>query len=243
MPLRSPALLLLGLTLSACGTSQTAMLPPTPRAATGIDYSASETVVVQRGRLGSGGADGALVPSRAAADRQLVRDAALELKVDHARDVAPLVERARALTTSVGGFVAFEGPREMTLRIPDARLESTLDSLSGYADGARREVRVLDVTAAATDLQIRLSNARALRARLQALLQDAATVTDAVAVERELARVTTEVEQLEAQERELQGRIALSTVSVRIHDNASPGPLGWVFVGLYKTVRWLFVWG
>lgn len=226
-------LLVVSLALSACGTSQTTMMPPAP----GADYGAAEGVVAQRGE-GMARAD----PSGATVDRQLVRDAALTLKVDRGRDIAPLVERARALTASVGGFVAFEGPRELTLRIPDARLEGALDTLSAYAADARREVRVLDVTSAATDLQVRLDNARALRDRLRALLAQASSVADAVAVERELARATTEVEQLEAQMRELQSRIAFSTVHVRIHDSASPGPIGWVFVGLYEAVRWLFVW-
>jgi len=230
----SALFLVLALTFSACGTPRTVATAPSGPIP---EYTGAEVVMAR------GGSGDVAYRARAEADQQLVRDAALTLKVDRGRDIAPLVERARALTSSVGGFVAFEGPRELTLRIPDARLEGALDTLSAYADGARREVRVLDVTAAATDLQIRLDNARALRDRLRALLAQATSVTDAVAVERELARVTTEVEQLEAQMRELQSRIAFSTVHVRIHDSASPGPIGWVFVGLYEAVRWLFVWG
>ena len=102
---------------------------------------------------------------------------------------------------------------------------------------------MVDVTDQATDLEIRLANARALRARLEALLADATTVTEVLEVERELSRVTTEVEQLDGQLRALADRVALSTVRVTVADGVRPGPLGYVVVGLYEAVKWLFVRG
>lgn len=63
-----------------------------------------------------------------------------------------------------------------------------------------------------------------------------------LAVERELARATTEVERLEGQLRLLQNQVAFSTVRLTVDEDVDPGPLGWVFVGLYEGVKWLFVW-
>jgi hypothetical protein len=40
----------------------------------------------------------------------------------------------------------------------------------------------------------------------------------------------------------LQNQVAFSTLYVTVQDDADPGPVGWVFVGLYETVKWLFVW-
>ena len=215
--------------LSACGA------PAGVRAPDGAVYG--EAVVVADEGF-------ALDQARRAAspDRQLVRDAALALDVEDGDDVPPALDRARAITEGLDGYVAFEGPAEMLLRVPDARLDEALDRLSELGEVERREVRVADVTAAYTDLQIRLDNALALQARLRALLADAEGVQDVLAVERELSRVTTEVERLEGQLRLLQNQIAFSTVRFTVSEDVDPGPLGWVFVGLYEGIKWLFVW-
>lgn len=181
-------------------------------------------------------------PGDPEADRKMVRDAtlAVEVRSDEAIDAA--LDEARALTEAAEGYVSWEGPGSLTLRIPDARLDATLDRLEALGRVERREVRVQDVTMAYTDLELRLDNARALQARLRALLDRAETVADVLAVERELNRVTIEVESLEAQLRALQNRVAYSTVRLTVYDGASPGPLGWVVVGAAKTLEWLFVW-
>jgi hypothetical protein len=229
--MRALALLVAALTLSACTTAGAPY--------TGAPDDRYDEVVV------TGAAEGVTLEraGRATApDRQFVRDATLAVDVEDEGDVPTALERAEAITESLDGYVSFVGPAEAVLRIPDARLDEALDRLAALGEVERREVRVADVTAAYTDLQIRLDNALALRARLRALLADAAGVQDVLAVERELARVTTEVERLEGQLRLLQNQVAFSTVRLSVGRDVDPGPLGWVFVGLLEGVRWLFVW-
>ena len=229
--LTAPALGLLLLPLSACGTSGRAGY-----AADGM----SEVVVT--GQATSVDRAFATAPAEDSADRKLVRDATQEIEVASEDEVDSALEEARQITGALEGYVSWEGPGAMVLRIPDARLDEALDRLAALGDEERREVRVHDVTAAYTDLEIRLTNARALQTRLRDLLDRAETVDDVLAVERELARVTTEVDMLEGQLRLLQNQVAYSTVRLHVHDDVEPGPLGWVFVGLYETVKWLFVW-
>lgn len=217
------------LLLSACGTS--GRVSPSAGLSevvvTGADVSASRV---------------AFQGETAEPDRQLVRDALLSIEVDDADDVEPAHARARAIVEAAEGYVSLDGPTDMVLRIPDARLGPTLDALAALGDETRREIRVADVTAAYTDLEVRLANARALQTRLQALLDQADTVADVLAVERELARVTTDVDLLEGRLRLLQNQVAFSTVRFTVHDDVDPGPLGWVAVGLYEGIKWLFVW-
>jgi len=183
-----------------------------------------------------------LSPAARADQRQLIRNAPLDVTVSTDDDIAITLEQAAEITVARDGYVASEGPGHMVLRIPDERFDDALDQLGALGRDARREIRANDVTAAFTDLQIRLDSARALQARLRALLDDAETVADVLAVETELSRVTTQVDQLEGQMRLLQNQISFSTVRLSIRNDVKPGPVGWVFYGLYHATRWLFVW-
>jgi hypothetical protein len=70
-----------------------------------------------------------------------------------------------------------------------------------------------DVTDQYVDLELRLRNAQAVRARLEKLLETA-SVRDAVEIHKELARVTEEIERLEGKLKLLRDRIAFSTITV-----------------------------
>lgn len=248
MPVR-PALLALAslLVLSACGTASRAPAYGGLDEVTVVSAGTANYERARGGRVAEAGyyVDGVQVESESAATRKLIRNASVELGVPEEEDAEAAVDAARALAEQADGYVAFEGPGSITLRIPDARLDATLDALAALGRERRRDVRTADVTAQFTDLEIRLANARALQTRLRALLDQAESVEDVLAVERELARVTTEVEQLEGQMRLLQNQIAYSTVAVRVvaeGEEVRPGPLGWVFVGAYEAVKWLLVW-
>ena len=214
------------LALSACGTSRTSAPPGS---------AAYDEVVVT-------GAASAARDRAPEADRQLVRTATLTVEVGGEDRVAGALDAARDLTDASGGYVAQEGPGRMVLRVPDARLDEVLGQLAALGDPRDRAVYARDVTAAYTDLELRLGNARALQARLRDLLAEAEGVQDVLAVETELARVTTEVERLEGQLRLLQNQAAFSTLTFAVRDGVRPGPLGWVLVGAYEAVKWLFVW-
>ena len=226
MPVR--AALLASFLLSACGTARP--YSPAPAQA---EVGLSEVVV------GGTSALRADVPM----DRSLVRSATLRMTVDGAEEAAEALDAAGALATALGGYVEREGPREAVLRVPDGRLDDALRQLAALGDADRPEVLVQDVTDQAVDLRVRLTNARALQGRLRDLLDRAESVEDVLAVERELARVTTEVERLAGQLQALEDRVALSAVRLEVREAVRPGPLGYVLVGAYEAVKWLFVRG
>ena len=214
------------LLLAACGTP----------ARVASDDALGEAVVVTGPQQALRGAQ-----ADAAADRQLVRTASLDVTVDGDDQVTPTVDRAAALAEELGGYVAQRGPSSVLLRVPDDRLDQALDALAALGDAGDREVFTRDVTAAYTDLQIRLDNARALQARLRTLLERADSVPDVLAVERELARVTVEVESLE-------GQAPAAPEPGRVLHGASggpgrrpPRPAGLRVRRAVRGVKWLFV--
>jgi len=70
------------------------------------------------------------------------------------------------------------------------------------------------VTEQFLDMQTRLKTKRAMQERLQQLLAQAKNVEEALAVERELARITEEIESMEGRLKVWRELVAFSTITV-----------------------------
>lgn len=112
-----------------------------------------------------------------------------------------------------GGYLALKRDREITIRIPRNRFEPTLAAIDKVGDVLHRDVQAQDVTDEYLDAEIRIKNARAMQARLKILL-DKANVKEALAIEKEMRRVTEELELLEGKLKLLKDKIAYSTITV-----------------------------
>ena len=170
------------------------------------------------------------------------RTAFVTQQVDGVDDEARLRGGVRALTEEVGGMVLAEEQATLHLRVPEPKLEDVMRRLEALAPITESAVQAPEVTGVVRDLGIRADSSRALRARLIALLDKAQTVEEILAVERELARVGEALALVEAQLGEQEGKVAFADVHLTVDDPPTPGPIGWVFYGLYRGVKWLFVW-
>lgn len=148
---------------------------------------------------------------------QLAYRAALVLAVPRADEAAA---RALALTAELGGDLVAQGDLSVTVRVPRARFTEALSRLEPLGDVLHREVRAEDLADRIRDGGVRLRNARATRDRLEALLAQARSVEDALQIERELSRVTEEIERLVAEERGLAARVAFATVELTLRPRA-----------------------
>lgn len=148
---------------------------------------------------------------------------------------------AAALAKEHGGWVAALSDAKVTLRVPDAALDAMMDALPSLGEVAARHVRATDVTDARRDLQTRIETLEKTRLRYLALLEKAQSVADATAVERELERVTVQLELLRGQLEAMEGRIAYAELSLEFSRQVRPGPVGWLFYAVYSGVKWLLV--
>jgi|GEM_PF-1352411 len=112
-----------------------------------------------------------------------------------------------------GGFLGQKQDREITVRVPRGRFETTLAAIDKIGDVLHREIQAQDVTDEHVDLEIRIKNSRAMQKRLTELLAKA-SVKEALEIEKELHRVTQELELLEGRMKVLKDKIALSTITV-----------------------------
>ncbi len=112
-----------------------------------------------------------------------------------------------------GGFLSSRGDNQIVIRVPRSRFQAALAAVEKTGDVLHRDVRAEDVTDAYMDLEVRIKNARAMRDQLAALLQKA-NVKEALEIERELGRVTEELERMEGQMKLLKDKLAYSTITV-----------------------------
>lgn len=144
----------------------------------------------------------------------------------------PAVLKVRQLAVQVGGFVANSsiiGGRDQLrqatfeIKIPATKYDEAVASLSTVGKVETVSSSAQDVGEEFVDITARVTNARRLEERLISLLANRTGKLDEVLrVERELARVREEIERYEGRLRYLSARVAMSTLTITIHE---PGPI------------------
>ena len=106
------------------------------------------------------------------------------------------------------------------LRIPASQLEPALGELRklGHVDGESQSGE--EVTQQSVDLDARLNNARHTEQRLtQILATRTGKLSEVLEVEQKLAEVRGQIEQAEAEQKSLNNRISLATVSLQVSED------------------------
>jgi len=122
---------------------------------------------------------------------------------------------ATALAKEKGGWVQQSTTQSLLLRVPVANFDPLVLALSELGDVHMKNIVGTDVSEEFFDLQIRLRNAEALRDRYLKLLNDAKTVKDSLEIERELARITEEIERFKGRIKFLKDQGTYSTIAIR----------------------------
>ena len=134
--------------------------------------------------------------------------------------VTPALDTIEGIARAMGGYLESRNDTQIQIRIPRTRFDEALHKVEASGDVIHRDVSAQDVTDAYVDLEARLKNARAVRDRLQALLEKAA-VKEALDIQKELERVTGEVEVLEGKLKLLSNKVAYSTIEVSFQARAT----------------------
>jgi hypothetical protein len=155
-------------------------------------------------------------------ERKIIYEADVTVVV---KDFAKIEKGVPELVKSHGGYLSeveidrAQG-RYLTgrwvARIPVDRYNDFLDSLSSLGITERFNQTAQDVTEEYVDLEARIANKRRLEERILELLDKSeGAIKDIIEVERELARIRGEMEQMEGRKRYLENRTALTTVTIQ----------------------------
>ena len=194
-----------------------------------------EALVVESNALV--GADGA----SPGLDRQIIREGRAIVEVD---DLASAEEALVAMIPDAGFVESSDRSDDyvrLVMRIPSTGFESFIDALDDVGDVENVAVSGRDVTEQLIDWQARLDNLIALRDRLRLHMDRATNVEELVLVERELARVQSEIDSLSGRLDSTRDAVALSRLTVTLREGTRLGPLGVLFYGIGKAISWLFV--
>lgn len=158
-------------------------------------------------------------PTEASRKPLLIYTARLGLAVFRVQEQLDNIEK---MAKDQGGYLVARSQNEIRVRVPADHFQTTIEAILKLGDVHLRQITADDVTAEYTDLEIRLKNALSVRDRLQALLEKAQKVEEAIEVERELQRVTNEIETMKGRLKLLQELAAYSTIDVAFSERSSP---------------------
>jgi hypothetical protein len=151
--------------------------------------------------------------------------------------VTASLAKVEAIARELGGFLAKRDDASITIRVPAATFDQAVTRIESVGDVLHKNVAAEDVTDEFHDLEIRLKSAKAVQTRLSELLAKATKVEDSLAIERELDRVSGEIERIEGRLKFLRDRAAFSTITVRFEAKSTDQlgdapfklPVGWLY--------------
>lgn len=162
------------------------------------------------------------------AQQKLIRSALIAIEVasvEEALDELDTVAARRdalVADTRIEQYGASNCRATLTVRVPASSFDGMLRDVRGLGDVESESTRTEDVTKAYADLGTRLSVKRQTEQRLRDLLSSRTGVlAEILQVERELARLVGEIEQLAGERRYYDHRIAVSTIDIELWESGA----------------------
>ncbi len=150
-------------------------------------------------------------------DQMLVFNGALTVAVQP--DTIPMsIDTAVDLGVAAGGYISQQTDTTLTLRVPSRRFRKLMRGLEGLGQVRTRSVQTVDVSEEFHDLKVRLENLLATRTRIQKLLGQAKDLAEIMVVEKELERLSVEIDRIEGRLRFLSSQAAFSTVTLAFQE-------------------------
>lgn len=171
-------------------------------------------------------------------DRKIIFNAFLTLSVDVQDSVAVEIKK---IAKRYNGYVQEEGTYRAVVRVKANSLDSAINELGALGKLKEKRLSGKDVTEDFLDFDIRLTNAQKARERYLELLQQAENVEAALKVEKELERLNEVIELLKGKMNRIEHLSQYATIHINLQEHKKPGVLGYIGLGFYHAVKWLFV--
>lgn len=211
--------------LPSCANSQPNTLSAAPSGSreNQITASAPKSAPPPAGEARS--ADGAKKPAQTTANSpQLIKKAEMSVVVKSidtsTKSVTDIVKKQQG---DILGFQNQKPPDSsirqtatVNIRIPQERLETTLDALAKLGTVQNRGLTAEDVTTQLVDSEARLKNLRKSEEMVLKIMERSGSVADVLKASQELSNIRESIEQIDAQLKSLRNQVAYSTISLTL---------------------------
>lgn len=163
------------------------------------------------------------------ADRKLIKNVNLEVETkEYDAALATLEMQIQELGGYIENMDSYNGSSysnyrssryaNLTIRIPQEKLDSFLNAVSDSCNVVRRSDSVEDVTLSYVDMESRRDALKTEHTRLLELLEQAETLEDVLTIEDRLTTVRYQLESMESQLRTMDNQVQYSTVYLNISE-------------------------
>ena len=207
--------------LPSCASSQ-----PNTRSENQISASAPKSAPAPPPPAGEArSADVAKKPAQTTANRpQLIKKAEMSIVVKSidtsTKSVTDIVKKQQG---DILGFQNQKPPDSsvrqtatVDIRVPQERLETTLDALAKLGTVQNRGLTAEDVTTQLVDSEARLKNLRKSEEMVLKIMERSGSVADVLKASQELSNIRESIEQIDAQLKSLRNQVAYSTISLTL---------------------------
>lgn len=207
--------------LPSCASSQ-----PNTRSENQISASAPKSAPAPPPPAGEArSADVAKKPAQTTVNRpQLIKKAEMSIVVKSidtsTKSVTDIVKKQQG---DILGFQNQKPPDSsvrqtatVDIRVPQERLETTLDALAKLGTVQNRGLTAEDVTTQLVDNEARLKNLRKSEEMVLKIMERSGSVADVLKASQELSNIRESIEQIDAQLKSLRNQVAYSTISLTL---------------------------
>lgn len=177
---------------------------------------------------------------------QLIKKAALSLVVksidSSTKSVTNIVKKQQ------GDILGFQNEKPpdpsirqtatVEIRVPQERLETTLDSLAKLGTVQNRALTAEDVTTQLVDNEARLRNLRKSEELVLKIMERSGSVGDVLKAAQELSNIRESIERIDAQLKSLRNQVAYSTISLTLEAAVSSQQTPEPALGLRMQETW-----
>lgn len=150
-------------------------------------------------------------------------------------DTVKGVKSASAIAEKHDGYITYSDNSTANIKIPTAKAQTALKDFENIGTVTSKTITANDITEHYTDTQVRLDNLRRMQKRLSELLTRASKVDDILRIERELSRVTTDLERHQARMNVLNKQVEMVDFQINFNAVVTPAeisrtiiPIDWV---------------
>jgi hypothetical protein len=175
---------------------------------------------------------------RQSVDKKVIYSSSIYLTVENP-DTA--IARITSIAKQHKGYVQESGTTKCVVRIPNESQTAAAGAIEACGKVTYKNTTGQDVSDQYADYEIRLDNAKNARKRYLELLEKASTVAEALLVEKELERLNETIDLLEGKMNRIDHLSTYSTITIYLKEKKKPGIIGYIGIGIYHSVKWLFV--